>query len=166
MGSSSRPRDCAFSEMAMALMEKSRRRRSSMIPGEAVFGLGAGTLVDIVARGGNGAVHVAGENHLVVAQLLAFPRHARAALFEFAHHAHGIALDGEIQIADRLAGDQVANRAAGQIDIHFLRARQFLHALERGSLFRRKPAFQQEHVIGHEVCAPPRLSRAMLQARG
>ena len=54
--------------------------------GETVFGLDAGTLVEVFARGGDGAVHVAGENHFVVADLFAFPHDARAALFQFAHH--------------------------------------------------------------------------------
>ena len=130
---------------------------------EAVFGFRAGLFVDIVARGGNRAVGVSREDQLVVAELLALPRHSRAAFFEFAHHAYRIAFDGEIQVADRLAGDQVANGAAGEIDIQIEEPGELLHPFERGALLRREPAFQQEHVVRHEVVrllAAPRWHQA------
>ncbi len=128
-------------------------------PRETDLRFGAGLLIDIIARARNRAIHVARENHFVVPQLLAFPKRARSALLEFAHHPHRIPFHREIEVANRLARNQIAHRTAGQVNIHVLRARQFLHALQHGTLFRREPAFQQIHVIGHERYAFPRIPR-------
>ena len=134
--------------------------------GEAIFGLGARTVIDVLTRGGNGTVHVASKNHFVVAQALAFPHHARAALLHLADHAHGVALDGEIEITDGHAGNQIADGASREIDIHVLYARKLLDALEYGALFGGEPAFQQVHVIGHEFLCLLENPRQPDQARG
>ena len=106
----------------------------------------------IVARGGNAALHVAGKQQFDMAKLFVLDEDLGAAFFQFAGDLRGIPFHGEIQIAQRRASDQVAHRAAGQINIEAHRGGKFLHARQYSALFRREPAFEQKHIIWH--CAP------------
>ena len=103
--------------MAMALSEKSRRCRSSMIVDQRISGRVPGRAIDIFARRRDAAVDVAGKDQIRCAELLVLRNDSRAAFFQLARQPRRIALDGEIQIADGHSGNQIAHRPAGQIDI-------------------------------------------------
>ncbi len=120
--------------------------------GPANLGTRSRTNVMIVARGGNAAFAVAGEEQFDMAKLFILGEDFGATFFEFVSDLRGIALDGEIEIAQRSAGNEVANGSAGQIHIEPECGGEFLHAQHHGALFRREPAFQQKHIVWH--CAP------------
>jgi hypothetical protein len=61
----------------------------------------------------------------------------------------GIALDGEIQIADGEAADDVANCAAGKVKIHGRIAGNVLHERYAALLIRREPDLHGVYVISH-----------------
>ncbi len=75
-----------------------------------------------------------------------------SALFELVSDLRRIGLDGEIEIAQRSAGNQVADGSTRQIHVESKRGGEFLHAQHHRSLLRRQPAFQQKHIVWH--CAP------------
>ena len=115
----------------------------------------------IVARGGNATLHIAGEEQFDVPQLIVFHQHPGAAFFQFARNFRRVPFHREIQIAERSSGNQVAYRSAGQINVEAHRGGKFLHAREYRALFRREPALQQKHIIGH--CAPSSLFRVFAE---
>ena len=77
---------------------------------------------------------------------------------EFAGHLGRIAFDGEIEIAKRGTGDEIANSATGEIDIEAHGGGQLLNAEHGGALLRGETAFEQKHVIRH--CTPSTLGWA------
>src|SRR6266849_139759 len=107
--------------------------------------------IHVVAGGGQAAISVTGKNHLHVPQPLVFENNLRAALFQFAHQAGRIAFYREIQVANGRSGNQVAHRAAGQIDVCARGRSKFLNAHHRRALLGGEPAFEHVHVIGHET---------------
>src|ERR1700722_13398939 len=60
-----------------------------------------------------------------------------------------IALDGEIEVADGKAADDVADGAAGQIERNARRAGYILHEVDALHLVRRQPDFHGVNVISH-----------------
>jgi len=102
---------------------------------------GARPGIDVVAGGGEAAIAVPGKNHLHLAQPLVFENNLRAALFQFAHQARRIAFDREVQVANGRSGNQVAHRAAGQIDVCARGRGKFLNAHHRRALLGGQPAF-------------------------
>jgi hypothetical protein len=80
----------------------------------------------VVARRRDAAFHLAREQHFHVPQLFIFQQDVRAALFQFARQLRGIPFDGEVQISQRRARDQVPYRAARQIQVEAQRRRKLL----------------------------------------
>ncbi len=106
----------------------------------------------VVAGGGDTAFAVAGEEHFDVAELFILGKDFGAALLEFGSDLRGIALHSEIEIAQGSTGNEVADGPARQIDVESKCCGEFLDAQHYSALFRRKPAFQQKHIVWH--CAP------------
>ncbi len=96
----------------------------------------------IIARGGNAALAIPGEQQFHVPVLFIFRDHFGPAFFQFARHLGGIALDGEVQIAQRGAGNQIADRASSEIHVEAHGRGKFLHPQHGGALFRREPALK------------------------
>src|SRR5581483_8337246 len=67
----------------------------------------------------------------------------------------GIALDSEVEIADGKTGDDVADGAAGKVNIQPLNPGQFLNQTYSTLLFRREPGFHGVDVISHSSCLQP-----------
>ncbi len=103
--------------MAMALREKVAAAEILHDRGPANFGTRAGTNVVIIARGGERAFDIAGKKDIDMAGLFIFGEDFCAAFFEFAGHLGRITFDSEIHIAKSGAGDEIADRASGEIDV-------------------------------------------------
>src|SRR5258708_1501747 len=109
--------------------------------GPANLGARSGTNVMVVPGGGNAALAVAGEEHFDVAKSFILGEDLGATFFEFVCDLRGIALDGEIEIAQRSSGNEVADGSAGQIDIETEHGAQFLPAPHTAALSLREPPF-------------------------
>ena len=105
--------------------------------GPADLGPGARAVIHVVARRGDAAIHVAGKDHLDVAESLVFPENPRPALLQLPGDPKGVALEDEVQVADGHPGDQVAHRAADQIEVGLCLRGEFLHARRRRALLGR-----------------------------
>ena len=106
--------------------------------------------INLLASRLNAAVHVAREDHVEVPQLFVFVHDARSALLEFARETRRIALNGEIEVADGHSRNQIANGAAGEVDVGGDLDGQLLHAHQDGALLGGEPAFQHVHVVRHQ----------------
>src|SRR5579859_1241723 len=76
---------------------------------------------------------------------------AGAGLFEIFLQLEGIALDGEIEIADGKAADDVADGAAGEVKIQARGAGYVLHQVGTLHLIRGQPEFHRVNVISHSL---------------
>ena len=74
-----------------------------------------------------------------------------AGFFQIFLQLEGIALDGEIEIADGKAADDVADGAAGEVKIHARGAGYVLHQVDALHLIRRQPKFHRVNVISHSL---------------
>ena len=72
-----------------------------------------------------------------------------AGAFEIFLQLEGISLDGEIEIADSEAADDVADCATGKIEGDSRCAGYFLHEVDAFHLIRRQPDFHGVDVISH-----------------
>src|SRR5579859_1127371 len=74
-----------------------------------------------------------------------------AGFFEIFLQLEGIALDGEVEVADAESADDVANGAARQVKIHARGAGYVLHEADALELVRRQPDFHRVNVISHSL---------------
>ena len=74
-----------------------------------------------------------------------------AGLFEVFLQLEGIALDGEIEVADGKSADNVADSAAGEVEIHARGAGYVLDEADALQLVRRQPDFHRVNVVSHSL---------------
>ena len=74
-----------------------------------------------------------------------------AGFFQFFLQFERIALDGEIEVADAEAADDVADRAAGEVKIHARGAGDVLDQADALELVRRQPDFHRVNVVSHSL---------------
>ena len=67
----------------------------------------------------------------------------------------GIALHGEIQVADGKSANNVADSSSGQVDVHAGGARDVLYQGDAALLVRRQPDFHCVYVVGHAFLRMP-----------
>lgn len=85
--------------------------------GPANFRARARAHVVVIARGGKTALAIPGEQQFHVTVFFVFRKDSGASLFQLARHLGGVAFDRKVQIAQRGSGDEIADRASGEIDV-------------------------------------------------
>src|SRR3982074_1668391 len=109
VGSSNKPREAGVREMAAGQIFHDG--------GPANLGTRSRANIMVVAGSGNAPFAVAGEEHFDMPKLFILGKVFGAAFFEFVSDLRGIPLHSEIEIAQRSAGNEVANGSAGQVDV-------------------------------------------------
>src|SRR3974377_630665 len=103
--------------------------------GPADFGARTRTDVVIVARGGDAAFNFAREEQLDVTEFFVLGKNLGAAFFELAGHLGRIAFDGEVEVAQSSACDQIPDGTAREVDIEAHSGGQFLNGQQGRGAF-------------------------------
>ncbi len=74
-----------------------------------------------------------------------------ACVFELFLQLEGIALNREVKVANGKPADDVANRTAGQVNVHARVAGNILHQRDPALLVGSQPDFHGVNVIGHAL---------------
>ena len=120
-------------------------------------GSNAGWLARLVVALGASHVqlgaNVARHQQVERAQLLVGALHRNARLLQFLFELERVALDAEIDVTDGKAGDQVADAAAGEVEIQARALGNFLYQVHATLLVRGEPGFHAINVVCHlNVC--------------
>ena len=124
----------------------------------------AGFLKALGARHADFSAGIAGKGEEDRADVFFDGGDFRAGLFEIFLQLERIALNGEIQVADGEAADDVADGAAGKVKIHARGAGYVLHEADAFELVRRQPDFHRVNVISHSFSSGVRPDRAIQMA--
>ena len=130
---------------------KSRRRRSSWMVAGRDDGRLARLLEALGARHADLGAGIAGQRDEDGPVVLFDGRDLRARFFQIFLELERIALNGEIEVADRKTADDVADGAAGQVKIHARGAGDVLHQPDALQLIRRQPDFHRVNVVSHSL---------------
>src|SRR5581483_3743168 len=142
---------------ARARIQRERHRIHSEITAAQVLDDGGGTnyrrLACLLVLLGSGAAdfcaNASGKRQIQNLEIfIRAPDHGTRSL-KFFLQLYGIALNGEVQIADWESADDVANGTAGEINIHSGIARNILNQSDAFLLIGRQPEFHCVDVISH-----------------
>ena len=144
-------------QAARAIVERERHGVDGEVAAAQVFVDGggrndwrlAGLFVTLRPGHADFGAGVAGERNVDGAGVLFDGGNFCASFFEVLLELEGIALNGEIQVADGEAADDVTDGAAGQVEIHARGAGYILHQSDALQLVRRQPEFHRVNVISH-----------------
>ncbi len=101
------------------------------------------------ARAGNLRPDVIGKEDIKDAHVLVTSLNNGADLLQVLLQLEDVALNGKVEVPDWESADDVAHRAAGEIDVHLVRAGDFLHLSHDLELCRRQPALHHVYVVSH-----------------
>ena len=99
--------------------------------------------------------HVPRQHQKQRAHVFIVPGQLHARPFKIFLQFEGIALNREVQVADGEPTNNVANRAARQIERNSRGAGHFLHQIDALHLIRRQPDFHGVNVISHSSSSDP-----------
>ncbi len=134
-GSSNSPREPSFKDSAIALMVKSRRRRSSWMVAGSDDGRLASLLKALGARHADFGAGIAGKRPVKIVRASSSTAViSGAGLLEIFLELEWIALNREIEVADGEPADNVADRPAGQVKVHARGAGYILNQRRRPSV--------------------------------
>src|ERR1039458_2021738 len=167
-GSSSSPREPGFSDNAIAFTVKSRRRRSSLMvaggtiafPGlffdplrGVVGGRSDDRLSRLVIRLAPGHVqfrpHVTWHQQMQAAQFLVDALYGKAGLLQFFLELKRITLHAEIDVPDGETSDEVADGAAGEVQIQTRVSGNLLNQVHTTLLVRCEPGLHAIDIVWH-----------------
>ena len=111
----------------------------------------AGFLVALGARHADFGANVAGQRDEEGVVIVFGAGDVGAGALEVLLQLEGIALDGEIEVADGESADDVADGPAGQIDVHAGGAGDVLNQGDALLLVGRQPEFHRVDVVSHSL---------------
>ena len=106
-------------------------------------------VIDLRARHGNLGAHPARQRQQQRPRVVVGVPDDRARLLQVFSELERVALHREVEIADGEPGNDVADGAARQVQVHLRRLRGVGHEGDCLLLIRREPGFQRVYVVGH-----------------